>query len=182
MAGKRSDRGQTRSSSRARELKARAREYDEVKARKAAGRRPMYIRNADQKAEQMSKFLAELRKRGNVRASCDVAGLDRTTAYTWRQENETFKTLWLVAIEEAVDLLEAEAWRRGHDGIDRPITHKGKITDHYKEYSDRMLEILLKGHRKKYRDKVEVTGEDGGPISVVKRIERVIVKPGNVKK
>lgn len=162
MAGKRSDRARTRPSPRARET---------------TPTRPKYKREPLQKAEQMSIFLAELRKRGNVRASCEVAGLDRTTAYAWRQENESFKALWLVAIEEAVDQLEAEAWRRGHDGIDKPVIHKGKITDHYKEYSDRMLEILLKGHRKKYRDKVEVTGEEGAPISVVTRVERVIIKP-----
>lgn len=177
MAGKRSKRGQTLPSSRAREAKSYARGRNGC-----VGRRPWNKREPATKAEQMSAFLAELRKRGNVRASCEVAGLDRSTAYEWRSENESFKALWLVAIEEAVDLLEAEAWRRGHDGVDKPVTHKGKITDHYKEYSDRMLEILLKGHRKKYREKMEVTGEDGGPISVVKRIERVIVKPEGAKK
>ena len=129
----------------------------------------------------MTVFLDEYRQRGNVRAACRASGIDRTTAYAWRQENETFKELWINAREEATDLLEEEARRRGHDGIDKPIYYKGKKVDVIKEYSDRMLEILLKANRKKFRDKVEVTGEDGGPISVVKRIERVIVKPGAKK-
>lgn len=140
-------------------------------------RRPSYRREPDEKAEQMTRFLEEFRQRGNVRASCRAAGIDRTTAYLWRSENETFKELWVQAREDATDLLEEEARRRGHDGVDKPIYYKGKKVDVIKEYSDRMLEILLKANRRKFRDKVEVTGEDGGPINVVKRIERVIVKP-----
>lgn len=130
----------------------------------------------------MSAFLATLRETGNVRASCEAAGIARSVAYGWRGENESFKELWVAAIEEAIDLLEEEAWRRGYDGVDKPIVYKGKVTTTYKEYSDRMLEILLKAHRKKFREKVELTGEDGGPINVVKRIERVIVKPGSTTK
>jgi hypothetical protein len=164
-------RGRTSTSPRARDRKS----------KRIPARRPSYHRTPDDKATQMSKFLATLRETGNVRCSCNASGIDRTTAYTWRQENETFKLLWRNAIDEAIDLLEEEAWRRGYHGVDKPIVYKGKVTSTYKEYSDRMLEILLKAHRKKFREKHEITGEDGGPISVVTRVERVIVKPG-VKK
>jgi hypothetical protein len=148
-----------------------------ARGQKLPARRPNYRRDPETKAQQQAKFLATLAETGNVRASSEAAGIDRKTAYEWREQDETFKALWKESIENAIDLLEQEAWRRGYEGVDKPIVYKGKVTSTYKEYSDRMLEILLKAHRKKFREKTEITGEDGGPISVVTRVERVIVKP-----
>jgi hypothetical protein len=148
-----------------------------ARGQKLPTRRPNYARTPEQKAEQQAKFLATLAETGNVRASSEAAGIDRKTAYEWREQDETFKALWKEALDNAIDLLEEEAWRRGYHGVDKPIVYKGKVTSTYKEYSDRMLEILLKAHRKKFRDKTEITGEDGGPISVVTKVERIIVKP-----
>lgn len=140
-------------------------------------RRPNYARDVKTRAEQQAAFLATLKWTGNVRASHEAAGVSRASVYEWREQDETFKALWKAALDEAIDLLEEEAWRRGYHGVDKPIVYKGKVMSTYKEYSDRMLEILLKAHRKKFRDKTEITGEDGGPISVVTKVERIIVKP-----
>lgn len=151
-----------------------------IRSGAAPMRRPSFERTPEEKVQAQVKFLATLRETGNVRCSCEVAGIERNTAYSWRMEDDTFRELWREALESAIDLLEQEAWRRGYDGVDKPIVYKGRVMTTYKEYSDRMLEILLKAHRKKFRDKHELTGEDGGPI-LLKRVERVIVDPKDKK-
>lgn len=93
------------------------------------------------------QFLETLAVACNVSEACRAAGIGRRTAYQWREDDEAFALEWDGAIEEAVDKLEREAWRRAHDGVEKPVTYQGKITDTYLEYSDRMLEILLKAHR-----------------------------------
>jgi hypothetical protein len=92
-------------------------------------------------------FLLALTNAGNVTAACRAAGIGKQTAYQWRQDEPAFADAWADALEEAVDGLEKEAWRRAVDGVDKPIVYQGVVTGTYREYSDRMLEILLKAHR-----------------------------------
>jgi hypothetical protein len=74
------------------------------------------------------------------------------------------------ATDESRDELEAEAWRRGHDGYDEPVVSMGKIvrTDDgspllVKKYSDTLLVTLLKAHHPaKYRDRASVDMTTGG--------------------
>lgn len=111
------------------------------------------------------KFLTVLRQTCNVSEAARSAGIGRRTAYEWRDSDEAFAADWEDAEQEAADNLEREAWRRGVEGVDKPVTYQGEITATFKEYSDRMLELLLKGHRpEKYKDRREITGKDGGPI------------------
>ncbi len=74
-------------------------------------------------------FIAALRNSGNVRASCQQAGISRRTAYTWRDKWVAFADDWAEALEDSCDVLEAEARRRGMS------------------ISDRLLMFLLKAHR-----------------------------------
>ena len=90
--------------------------------------------------EAMDRFLDKLRHSGNVRLSCKAAGVPRRTAYNWRDKWKTFADEWAEALEEALDILEAEAWRRAVE-----------------ESSDRLLMFLLKAHRRGlYGDKQEL--------------------------
>jgi hypothetical protein len=100
-------------------------------------------------------FLDVLRRTCNVTEAARTAGVGRRTAYEWRQADAAFASAWDEAEQEAADALEREAWRRGVEGTDKPVTYQGKITVTYKEYSDRMLEMLLKAHRPdKFKDRV----------------------------
>lgn len=92
-------------------------------------------------------FLTTLTAACNVTAACKAAGIGRQTAYQWREDDPLFAEAWRDALEEAVDGLEKEAWRRAVEGVDRPIVYQGVVTGSYREYSDRMMEILLKAHR-----------------------------------
>lgn len=93
------------------------------------------------------RFLTALTVSCNVTTACKAAGIGRQTAYMWRKEDEGFAEAWADALEEAVDALEQEAWRRAHDGVDKPIVYQGVVTGTYREYDSRLMEILLKAHR-----------------------------------
>ena len=82
--------------------------------------------------------MAALRESANVRAACVAAGVVRSTAYKWREEDADFAAEWDAALEDACDLLESTAWQRAH------------------ESSDTLLIFLLKAHRpEKYRETVK---------------------------
>lgn len=141
-------------------------------SKKKAAAKKTGARKADSRADRTrrarERFVEALRGKANVTDACRAAGIVRTTAYKWYREDEEFARQWDAAEEEATDELEREAWRRGIHGIDKPVTHQGQITDTYKEYSDRLLELLLKARRpEKFKDRTEVTGKGGGAIKVV---------------
>jgi len=101
----------------------------------------------------MAEFLAKMRATGNVYLSCEAAGIPRSTAYYWRNKYKTFADEWDAAKEDAVDKLDAEAWKRATTG-----------------QSDRLLMFLLKAHKPEVynpvqRQRLEGTGE-GGAIEV----------------
>ena len=103
----------------------------------------------------MDKFLERMRTSGNVYLSCNDAGIPRSTAYYWRNKYKTFAAEWDAAKEDAVDKLDAEAWKRATTG-----------------QSDRLIMFLLKAHRPDVynpvrKSEVELAGKDGGAIELV---------------
>ncbi len=53
-----------------------------------------------------------------------------------------------MAKEEVADLLEAEAWRRAVEGVEKPVGwYKGKPGGYVREYSDTLLIFPLRGLR-----------------------------------
>ena len=93
-------------------------------------------------------FLEVLRNTCNVSAAARSANISRSAVYAWRREDEQFAADWDDAEGEAVDNLEGVAYARAMSGE-----------------SDRMVEILLKGHRpERYvpASKVKHVGGDDG--------------------
>lgn len=106
-------------------------------------------------------FLDGLRQCANVGYACTLAGIGRTTAYASRDRNPEFRAKWEVAIQEAIDKLEMEAWRRASEGVVReePIMYQGRqvATKVITEHSDKLMELLLKANRPdKYREQIKV--------------------------
>lgn len=106
---------------------------------------------------QKVRFVRRLAETGNVAASCRRVRVTRSVAYEWREADPAFAKLWDEALEIATDALEAEARRRAVQGWKEPVFHQGKRVGAIRKYSDRMLEILLKGHRPdKFRERVDM--------------------------
>jgi hypothetical protein len=80
-------------------------------------------------------FLKALRRNPNVAMACRAAGVNRTTAYRHRDDNEAFAVGWRAALDESVDLVEATAFKLASEG------------------EPRLIEFILKAHRPSvYRD------------------------------
>ncbi len=94
-----------------------------------------------------ARFLNELERTGCVSIACRAAGFGRTTAYKRRGEDEGFRAAWDEALALAADRLEAEARRRAVKGTLRPVYQGGRRVGSVRQYSDRLLEVLLRAHR-----------------------------------
>lgn len=91
-------------------------------------------------------FLAVLRDTGQITAASTAAGVHRATVYRHLREFPEFKEQFDDAREQAVDALEAEAWRRAKDGVPRQkMVGEEKVVEI--EYSDTLLKFLLTAHR-----------------------------------
>lgn len=132
-----------------------------------------------QRRQAQADFIEALLKHGGVvtKAVADVE-VHLARLYSWRQEEPEFAAAWAEAVEIGADKLEAEAVRRAVEGVDKPVTFQGEITATYKEYSDSLLQFLLKGAKpdKYNRQALQISGPGGAPIQI-QRVERIIIDP-----
>lgn len=111
-------------------------------------------------------FIRAMKESGIVRIACEAAGVGRRTAYDHKALDPEFSKAWDEAKEDAVDALEAAAERRAVQGVQRVVSVGGK-REIVIEYSDRLLEFLLRGQRPRvYNDRVEHSGPGGASIPV----------------
>ena len=111
-------------------------------------------------------FLEVLRATGNVTRAVQHVGQSRNQVHDVRQRSKRFAAQWDDALEEATDLLEAEAWRRAVTGIDKPVYYQGKVVGSTKKYSDRLLMFLFEAYGLQFRDGVKVKNPDATDIGV----------------
>ncbi len=123
---------------------------------------------------QWSRFLAELSLGRAVEMACELAEIGVSTAYRRRKADGAFAALWDEARAEGhvvlADRLEAEADRRASEGWDEPVFHNGAQCGTKRRFSDMLLIFRLKALApQRYRERVDVAGHDGGPLTVVIR-------------
>lgn len=113
------------------------------------GRMPEIARAAKLDERTREAFLEALRVEvGNVTGACRKMGLPRDTVYGWKKKYPEFSAAWDSIIEEWVDVAERELFRRAVDGTQKEIYNKaGELVATQIEYSDRLLEFLLRGRR-----------------------------------
>lgn len=118
-----------------------------------------FSENADTTAAKHKQLIAErkarafiriLRETGRVKYAAEEAGWGSVSAaFSRRARDPIFKRAWEEALEYASDVLEDEAVRRAVDGVKKPIYYQGELVDYQMEYSDGLLQFLLKGAKKK---------------------------------
>lgn len=120
-----------------------------------------------------ARFLAELARGRTISDAARAAGIGRRTAYDLRQCDEDFAIAWADAIEEGTDVYEEEARRRSIDGVPRPLLFRGEQVGEVREYSDRLLELMLKARRPDvYRERVAL--ETTARVSGASRADRAL--------
>ena len=82
---------------------------------------------AAQRKAAKSLFLEALKEDPNVSAACDHACIGRSTAYQWREIDESFANGWVDAIDYTKDVARSSIYLRGIIGWDEPIVAQGKV-------------------------------------------------------
>jgi hypothetical protein len=123
-------------------------------------------------------FLSVLRQRANITAACRATPHARQTFYDLRERDPEFAEAWDEALEEAVDGLEQVAWERAVDGVavySKRDPETGVVTEERRDYSDRLLETLLVGNRRrKYGKHLLPDMPSGGSV----RFTMTLIAPG----
>jgi len=109
-------------------------------------------------------MLAALAITGMITRAAEAAGIARCTHYAWLKSDPVYAEGVEEAMEQAVDVLEAEAARRAVEGVEEPIVVGGKVVKgddgkplYRRKYSDVLLIFLLKGARPdKYADRRQI--------------------------
>lgn len=125
----------------------------------AAARDALAQKYTDSRPARMDLFIAELCIRGIILRACEASGLNRRTAYDWKETFPEFNQRWEDALESAADRMEEEAARRAQDGVLKDVYHQGEVVGQERIYSDSLIMFMLKGMRPhKFRENVNVTG------------------------
>lgn len=122
---------------------------------------PQVVDRTKRTPEKEQLILDILATGGSVYSAARAAGVARSTAYKWREEDPEFRELWDDALESGIDRMEDEAHRRAVEGVDKPVFHKGEVCGTVREYSDTLMIFQLKARRpEKYRERTDtnVTG------------------------
>ena len=98
---------------------------------------------AERRPRRKTVFLEALVVTLNVTLACRRAGIARRTAYDWREADEGFARKWDDAVDEGVDLLEAELHKRAFEGVERPVYYKGEQVGTWRFYSDALAMLCI---------------------------------------
>lgn len=93
------------------------------------------------------KFLKILRETFNFSKSAKKAGANVSTIYAYMNACPEFKKLVDEARSAACDDMEEEAYRRAVHGTAKDVYHQGQVVGKEMVYSDRLMELMLKGHK-----------------------------------
>lgn len=141
--------------------------------------------------ERIRAALTEMAATGSEVAAMKAGSFGRGVLNILLDRNPPFVKRWNEAKVASVDALEQEARRRAIEGVERHKFHKGQpimrtivLPDgktakvHYveREYSDRMLEVLLKANMpEKYKDRTAV--DHSGGITLEQLVTQSLEKP-----
>lgn len=116
-------------------------------------------------ARSRTVFLRELAATCNITAAAAKAGHHRGSFYRLRNQDAGFAEQWAEALAEAVDRLEAEAFRLAAEGVtERTYNADGDLVSSRTREDPRLIQFLLSAHRPDvYRERVEVEG--GAPVT-----------------
>lgn len=97
-------------------------------------------------------FLVAYAMSGHILNAAKTAGCDWRNHYFWLERDKAYKEAFEKSREIVGDILESQVIEAALNGDDRPVIHKGAITDRYKHKSDLMRIFSLKAFKPEYRD------------------------------
>jgi len=97
--------------------------------------------------DQQQQFFSALAMTGIVRDAANAAGINRSTAYRYRAQSQSFADAWDHAKEDAADRLTGAAIQRAVNGIEEVRYFKAEPIGTVRRYSDQLLMFLLRAYR-----------------------------------
>lgn len=126
--------------------------------------KPFLLRKVDTNIAK-ARFIEMYKETGSIKISCQVLGIVYRNIWAWKETDPDFKKAVDSCKDYHLGILEDEAIRRAVYGVQKPVYQGGKLVGAVTEYSDSLLQTLLKGAAPdKYGNRVELTGANGGPI------------------
>jgi len=98
-------------------------------------------------ARQKAIFIDILQHTGNISAATRTANISRRGVYGLRKTDTVFAQDWDMALDDALDDLEAALRKRAIDGVDKPVYYGGKMCGSQRNYSDNVGMFILKSRR-----------------------------------
>ncbi len=134
-------------------------------------------------AQKKLRFLIAFSATPVMRVATKIANVSANSVYAWRKNDEAFKEGFEIAREIGVIAAESEAWHRAVDGtVEDVYGNLGQnlgtgVVGQKRVKSDGLMMFMLKAAApEKYRERVEHSGPNGGPIPVM-AVHSVVVDP-----
>lgn len=147
-------------------------------AKREVGRPSSYRVEFCQAVQERAEILAE---GATDTAIADALGVDVRTIYRWRDEHEDFAAACEAVKERANHRVEASLFKRGigysHPAVKifmpagAPAPIYADYTEHYPPETAAASLWLRNRDPARWRDRIEHTGADGGPIVVASALE-----------
>ena len=130
-------------------------------------RRSLAARARERSASRQQTFLKALEGLGTIQAACLASRVGRRTVYDWVEKDKHFADAFQLARDVAADVLEAEARRRGLEGVAEPVFFQGAVVGHVTRYSDACLMALLSAYRPERFGRRRAAKPDASPRAIV---------------
>jgi hypothetical protein len=111
-------------------------------------------------AKRRSIFLETLAETANVRRAVAATGKATCGVYALRRRDAAFARAWDDALSLAMDELEAIAFDRIRNGVEKTVVRGSGTPVTIREYSDRLLMFMLS--RRRPQAYAMIVGEEGG--------------------
>ena len=155
--------------------------------------RPTGVPNVDTKPygkmtpQKKRKFLEKLARTGNLHAAAADIGMSRSSMYKLMARDTAFRQRVEMARDKASGNLDEAAYKRGVEGVDKPIYNRnGQIIGTEKVYSDKLLMKLMeandperhgKGKRTENNININISAEDSAKAKLASLLD--IKLPGH---
>ncbi len=108
----------------------------------------LFMMDARSKAEaiQIALYLTFLEETGRPATARRCVPVTNYMVDAWREKIDHFTDLEGEALEGFKAKLHDEAIKRAVDGWDEPVFYKGEVAGYIQRKSDRILELMMKGH------------------------------------
>lgn len=104
-------------------------------------------------------FLKIFEETNSVKRAAEEIGFSRQCIYQHLKKDPDFYEAFEKVNDVILDNLEAEAYRRAVKGVKTPEYYQGRLVGYKLTYSDKLLEMLLRGRSDKYSNKSSIKVE-----------------------